>query len=411
MHHRTLFAPQIDNMIRSPRSWEPDIYLPLDTAATQLFDVLDNIEPLGEDGFRLLWIPAERGPITAFGHYDELYEDGEYQTYQEFEQSWLSSYPDETVWYKITCTEYDDCRHLFINGRFCIRFANDNHTNNPEYYVPLMNWLMCGAQYCVIQCKNDSYNTIIREKLPFDMRTGTILRRDVWDIFPENKDIFLNGIHTEDIQRFTQLFSSLEEGTVLNKKLPTLTSGEYFKACMLGYEASGYACPKMDATPLDWCIKYADFRHHGLRDLDQNSPEDFEAWMDSKQAEGHTWEVRPGHGFSWMHLFPRKDEGGWSFNVSGANYWSCIQAIHFALALYDAELPVSVLHARQIAHMANGKDLIGIVPRYRLPVYCSDLFQDKDIIDYMRLPYEQRDKIIKKAHWFDLPTVHIKASS
>lgn len=243
------------------------------------------------------------------------------------------------------------------------------------------------------------------------MRTGTILRNDVWNIFPENKDYFLSGIDAEEIRRFTKLFSPIEEGTVLNKKLPTMTSGEYFKACMLGYKASGYACPKTDAKPLDWCIKYADSRHHGLRDLNQSSSEDFEAWMDSKQHEGHTWEVRTGHGFSWMHLFPRKDESGWFFNVSGANYWSCIQAIHFALALYDAGLPVSVYHARQIARMANGEDLIGIVPHYRLPVYCSDLFQDTDIIDYMRLPYEQRDEVIKKAHWFDLPDVHINATS
>lgn len=410
MKHHTLFAPQIDNLISSPNSWEPDVTLPFNDAATQLFSTLDNIKPTGADEFRLLWIPAERGPISAFGDYEELHEEGEYQTRQEFEQSWLDWYPNETVWYKITCTKYENSRYLFINNRFCIHFTNDNYTNNYEWYTSLMNWLNCGAQYCITLCESNSYNDVIQDNLPYDMRIGTITRNDIWDIFPDSKKQFLGSIDIEDIQRFITLFSTLEEGTVLNSKLPKMTSGEYFRACMLGYKASGYTMPKNDASPLDWCIAYADFRHHGLRDLNQNSSKDFETWMNRKQYEGHTWEVRPGHGYSWMHLFPLKDKDGWSFNVSGANYWSCIQAIHFALALYDNDLPVSVYHARQIAKMATGKDLIGIVPHYRLPVYCSDLFQDEDIIDYIHLPYEHRDEIIRKANWGAPPAVHLNTS-
>jgi len=44
--------------------------------------------------------------------------------------------------------------------------------------------------------------------------------------------------------------------------------------------------------------------------------------------------------------------------------------------------------------MINGADYIGIVPEGIFPRYCHSMFPREDIIDFLNLPWEERDTFI-----------------
>jgi hypothetical protein len=72
-----------------------------------------------------------------------------------------------------------------------------------------------------------------------------------------------------------------------------------------------------------------------------------------------------------------------------------------ACALYQSDIPFSLLESREIYRMITGKDYIGIVPETILPRYCHSHFPKEDqIIDFMRLDSEFKTDIIAQAYWY-----------
>lgn len=63
-----------------------------------------------------------------------------------------------------------------------------------------------------------TYNEDVNDNLNARQRTGTISRKDYWDIFPERKDSYLSDITaattSEKRSRILLLLSELEKATV-----------------------------------------------------------------------------------------------------------------------------------------------------------------------------------------------------
>ena len=72
------------------------------TLLDELFELLKQVAPTQEDGTRTLWFHADRGSIEDYGDADELIEDGEFDSKEEFIQTWEEEYPDEVEWYRIS---------------------------------------------------------------------------------------------------------------------------------------------------------------------------------------------------------------------------------------------------------------------------------------------------------------------
>lgn len=100
-----LYAPQIDSYIEwygrrgyngtNNITYDEESYTILNT----FFEELHKISPISENGCREIWVCAERGNIEAYGNYDEWYESGAGESYEEFENEWKEYYPLETKWY------------------------------------------------------------------------------------------------------------------------------------------------------------------------------------------------------------------------------------------------------------------------------------------------------------------------
>jgi len=57
------------------------------------------------------------------------------------------------------------------------------------------------------------------------------------------------------------------------------------------------------------------------------------------------------------------------------------------------------------------KEEIGIVPEGIIPAYCESWFPNQNIIDFMNLPYEDREEFLPRCKWFDEEEVKLMDTS
>lgn len=117
---KKLSAPEVDHMIYQAEHI-PDVSddrtKPL---VLKLFQKMMSIEACGDDELRELWLTAPRGSIERFGDYKSYLEDGEVESRKEFEELWLSNYPDPQKWYLLSTTIYKDIYSVFINNKLVL---------------------------------------------------------------------------------------------------------------------------------------------------------------------------------------------------------------------------------------------------------------------------------------------------
>lgn len=60
-----------------------------------------------------------------------------------------------------------------------------------------------------------------------------------------------------------------------------------------------------------------------------------------------------------------------------------------------------LIEAQTLADRMEEKEKIGIVPDGVFPAYCESWFPDEHIIDFMNLPYEDREKFVPHCTWYE----------
>lgn len=414
----TLYAPEVDGLTRIGNAHAPDLILPLGMLAQTLIALLRNIVPVG--GLRSLWIESERGPIEAFGTYETLHDQGLFDTYAEFEDHWHACYPSDRKWYRITYDERGDAPRLSVNDRFAVRFVADApECSDPAFAMQLLSWLVKGAETCVRQCAQGTYNERIREQLPFDMRMGVLSRKAYWSIFPESREYVRRMVRDKDIDRFVALFGGegrqggvragrpADGSEITTGGLPMMSVNDYLHVCRTAYLALGLSEPMTDATPADWHAAYANPVGRSMAALDRDDPKEFASWIADERDDGHTWEIAPGPGFSWFALTPVHRDDRWRLELRSAAYPMCADTIRLALLLHDTGLPVTVPNAHELANTVRGDDSIGILPHYLMPPYDDVAFPDAAVTEYIALPYERMKEVILHARWYPVEEVRL----
>ena len=102
-----------------------------------------------------------------------------------------------------------------------------------------------------------------------------------------------------------------------------------------------------------------------------------------------------------ISLRPVDDENGYFLYLDGDAWNRTVETVKFYLALTRAGIPVFLLEASTLADRMDEKEKIGIVPEGVLPAYCESWFPDEHIIDYMNLPYEDREKFLPFCTWYE----------
>lgn len=307
---KKLSAPEVDHMIYQAEHM-PDIFddrtKPL---VLKLFQKMQFIETCGDDELRKLWLTAPRGSIEKFGDYESYLEDGEVESRKEFEELWLSNYPEPQKWYLLSTTIYKDIYSVFINNKLVLLIQPEPQKQFPYDKSELAGWLLSAVEEALISLKAGGFNECVSKYLPYHKRLGKILRKDYWSIFPEEKEEYLKIITPDEIARFVNLIKN-QQVDVPTTRLPEMTAALFFDCCRLGYEANRYEGIE-NLAPKELYRSHADGRDEGLLRLDESSVEVFNDWYhDKTHYGGHPWEVCRGGNSTHISLYACHDERGW----------------------------------------------------------------------------------------------------
>lgn len=271
----------------------------------------------------------------------------------------------------------------------------------PNEISEFVQWLIDGVKECIEMLMAGTYNDFIKDNLPPEHRTGKILRKHYWDVWPEARKEFFEDISAEDVAEFIRKASAQGEGSdTIMERLPSMTANDFFRFCAMGYAENKYnGC---DKTPKEQYYLHADGRDEGLKDLDPDDPEAFHAWLhDYSRGGGHPWEVCRGGNSTHVSLRPLDDKRGYFLYLDGDAWNRTIETVKFYLALTRAGIPVYLIEAHTLADRLAEKEWIGIVPDGVMPAYCESWFPNEHIIDYMNLPYDDREKFLPFCVWYD----------
>jgi len=278
---KPVFAPRADTLIHSAQHSVKHIAQPLTPATDKLVRELKKLKTQGEDGFRSLFIQAERGHISNFGDYEEYLQEGEVEHYEDFVELYESEYPDAVKWYTLSFSEYQNVYYIAIDGSLTIQAnAADFQKDLQHSHDELCDWLYQKVNSTVKKLAEnaDEYNAYVKNNLSYRKRYGKLLRSDYWSINQEEKDYFASDFADEDIKRFKKIAETSVLKTHKNK-IKRMNAGDFFGFCKICYEANDYFSKQN--KPLDakeMYLNMADGRDCGLRSICTDSDAVFLQW-------------------------------------------------------------------------------------------------------------------------------------
>ena len=175
----------------------------------ELFALLERLKPVSENGAKSLWLCAQRGSINdfsqQFGSYDDLLAEGDIKNYAEYEAYWREMFPDEIEWYQLDAVE-DKNRHyravLLKHQHVLEQEGSVRKSTLTNDVSPFIEWLIESVRNSIEALEEGTYNEIVEKDLPARHRTGTILRKDLWDLFPVGRAEYFENLSQEEVEEF-----------------------------------------------------------------------------------------------------------------------------------------------------------------------------------------------------------------
>lgn len=406
-----LYAPEIDRMIRRfSRSYDcitcekKDIPL-----LEKICEKIAQIKAMGDDEYRKFWIRAPRGPIEVFGNYEDMVDDGEVESYDEFEAYWKETYPDEICWYSLATRYFNGIRTLFVGSKLVLVYDPKDEERAEYSYHDLFVWLLEQIEWVLSTLKENTYNEFVEENLPFMYRSGTIVRNKLWNISAQYRENDLEDLTDADIRLFLE---HKDDGEI--SVFERMTAQKYMNICKIVYEALECPyCREWDADKL--YRRYADNRDGGFKTLLVNDPEAFDEWYDLPTDEkwdienpSHLWEVVNGSSRTSIHLYVHKDASGYRLILSSNISFMKVEIVKIYTALLREVIKVELNDRHKVASLIQGKDNVGIVGCENNPLgYVYGGFPDHDANTFISLPETDRELYIDAVDWFSLKQIEL----
>ncbi|SDB58507.1 hypothetical protein SAMN02910317_03071 [Ruminococcaceae bacterium FB2012] len=372
----------------------------------EIFEYINKISPVSDNGARELFITAERGQLEDFEDPEKAIEEGDYDSIEDLERCWHDFFPTEKIWYCLQAAEDTEIGYktIYIDHRQVIEVDSRKERSPFDHDISeYVEWILESVKSCYEEIKAGTYNDRINRELPPEYRTGTITRKEYYDIFPEERDEFLKDITKEEIDEFISTVSSLPDYKDM-PRIQSFTANEFYKCCALGYKENNYEFT--DLSPKEQYYKHADGRDSNLKNVDGDSVEAFINWCHDHE-NGHPWEVCRGGNSTHIDLYAHHDSRGFFLGVQGAARTRCVEAVKFFLAIHRAGYPVYIYNAKELVDRFNETEKIGVVPKGVTPRYCSLWFPKETIISFMNLPYEKTDEVAAHCVWQPLEEVKL----
>ena len=322
-----LVAPNIDKLLCYFDKGHMNLSAPspaIIEAMAPLFASLSSLAPLKEnEEVKSIWLRIPRGEINDFDSYDELVDQEIVSNYEEYENYWLTEYPEKIKWYKLVIVESSNkkgeiCfRAVCVNHQMIISASLEHGLGNEnwkdEAVIKLCKMLTMAARNSMELLKDGVYNKIVNNSLPYQFRCGVVKRSAVWSADPSMKECIFEGMTKAFFERFKELLRFGENDEKKIVPLKTMTGNDFLKACSIGYKACGYTGTELSLT--EQYILHADGRDEGLTGkgdrmhrenggIDLNSSVAWDQWYHHRTyMGGHPWEVCRGGNSTHVDLY------------------------------------------------------------------------------------------------------------
>ncbi len=257
-----------------------------------------------------------------------------------------------------------------------------------------------------------AYTSLINT-FPYKYRTGTVQKSLVWQLKP---DIYRydEGLSESQIKKFIALVRQYKIKSH-SDGIKNLTASRYFEICKIAYLHSNLKLTAQQKlmTGIELYKIYADGRHEGLLDIDQNSEKEFESWMDKKHPKysggGHPWEILRGGNTTKISLSVGKSryskESNYELILWGPSSVRLVETIKILMGFVKNNIPVAIDKPELICKRLVGEDTIGVVPEYSSLHRANQSFDKEDLHDVMHLfdLEKKANRAISLITWEQLP--------
>lgn len=386
--------------------------------AEDICALLESFSAGGENSnYRSLWFRVPRGtiddwmPIEKYRDYAEMYDNSDEDVETGWRKEWSEWFPDDWYWHTLETNSDNGWALVAVDGRVVIEVRPDEKApyENPRL-TNLLEKLRSIAAGLVDMGLRGTYPQLLTDELPPHCRFGFIRRNKWWELLGRD-NLFDDGkIEQEEARELANLVSSQPESGDIGR-LPELSAGRYFEALKGAYAAAGFLCDadhaRMGFSSNDgraWYVRFGDARDESILELDQDSPEAFEAWFhDGSRFFNHTFEVIAGSSISRVHLSPRHDSGGWYFVLSGAITWRVADIARMWRYLNANGFPTYLVEAQDIARMLLGQDDLLVVPFNESIWYQGGEHFGRHVVTCVHLPEDGADLVVPDVEWLEEP--------
>lgn len=411
---KKMYAPEIKLYEQYYRSSRINENTRLTEQSAKLYGMfledIQKIKPISQDrNIWELWFKADKGSLEDFGNYEELHEEGAYDTYEEFVEAY-ESYDKDEYWFKLSVVIEDGYSALFINDSRIISIDPKHESGFPIDMDEMLSFLNGELERINEKVSSGTYNEYLNAHLPYEYRHGIIQRKRLWELAPKFRKVHIKDLTEEEIEKFVKLCQYNELAS--KERMEQMTAGKYYEMCARCYHAAKYT-ELEDKTPKQMFEKYGDRRDGGLSRLDENSAEDFEKWYNLSWQEkweienpSHMWELSQGSSRTRLHLFPVKDENGYFIQLSGGENYVTDETVKMFIALKELGIPVVLHNVDAIKNKILGIDEVGVIAEYEEgSSYTYGGFEESKILNFVHVedvPEENRKNFIISVKWFPL---------
>lgn len=359
---------------------------------------------------REVWITLDRGKPEDWRTFEQHCEEASIgsdvsPTNEAWLEEWEWNFPEATYWHLVSCSRYEDWITICVDNCLIIQTSPKEKARYHDSQVDkLLYGLAEKVENAIRLMRTGEYAQWVRTSLPFERRYGLIKRKCLWEategVFDESWDI--------DAQIAKRLAETLRTQPSEREigRLPSLTTGRYFDALKLGYQATGrnndrawmHDIPAEDGRA--WYARFGDARDLSLLDIDPHSDTALEMWYNANLHRfDHNFEIFMGRGCSRVHMNPHRDERGWYCCMWGSVTWHASDMARVWEAVNNAGIPTFVYDADALADALEGKDWILIVPKHLSCDYIRGLHYGREIRTAIPLFEDYRNAVIAATEW------------
>lgn len=356
-----------------------------------LFDYIKNFFLLDYvNGCVKLWIPIKKDSKETYEKYCRYHYEG-CNFYGEYEEI-----PD-TIWIRALFCSGGDERIIVINKKvFHIDLSDSYYYPNDISFLELFKYLKKKIVFVTKLIKSGKYQNLVEKELPYEYRYGTIFKKELWKINQKYKKINNGKITKKLISEFKNAYKLQKTDNALTNP----TFNDYFEMAISFYKKIGYEVDNNKTLFENFVAHGEDFGGNLLANLDHDSDKDFIKYYKelAYTQGGHPWGIIRGSSRSRVTLFPKENERGFFFVLTGNAAYSSYEMIVAYIEFISKGYHVEIGCYEDIINYVTGNEYLGFVPNYVLPVYCSEYFSKKVndftwLNDKKLIPYIEWNKI------------------